>query len=378
MKATLTLLFLCFFHLPQASSQVQESGISNLFNIYSNYISDTRGQKCPMYPSCSHYSMQAFSQFGALKGALLTSDRLIRCGHEQRIYELNWEKDEPKFEDFPNWGFSEDPLPKRYPSKFSQNVSFYDANNDTTFFLSLINSKDYESAIIEYKRMVHFGAKDQQSLILELNYLIALNAIGNYEKVIFHFGEKLNEELKKEPEVIMELADAWFRLNNFEKALSTLKTIDSTSYYYPHKNLFTGVAHAYMNNYEAAVTNFNQIDQDFIYADYAKSNIELIHGIAALKNKKPYVAGLLGLVPGGGYFYAGQNTTGITSLVLTGLLGYASYTSFKTKNHGVGILAGVFTLTFYSGSITGGINAIKRQNLNKEKKLKSKLLYITQ
>ena len=64
--------------------------------------------------------------------------------------------------------------------------------------------------------------------------------------------------------------------------------------------------------------------------------------------------------------------------MLTGLLGYASYTSFKTKNHGVGILAGVFTLTFYSGSITGGINAIKRQNLNKEKKLKSKLLYITQ
>lgn len=378
MKASIIFLILSFFHFSKAVGQADDSGISNLFSIYSNYISDTRGQNCPMYPSCSRYSIQAFSEFGALKGVLLTSDRLIRCGHEQSIYDLYWENKQPKFEDFPNWSFKEPALPKQYPPKFSQNISFYNTRNDTTFFLSLINSRAYQSAIVEYKRMVHFGSKNEQTLILELNYLIALNALGDHEKVIFHYDNQLTRSLKADPRIIMELADAWFRLNNFEKSISTLQEIDSTSYYSPYKNLLNGVALSYLDNYDAAISEFNQIDPNFIYAEYAKSNIKQIHDIASIKRKKPYVAGILGLVPGGGYFYAGQTTTGITSLVLTGLLGYASYTSFSTKNHGVGILTGIFTLTFYSGSITGGINSIKRQNLNSEKKMKSKLLYVTQ
>lgn len=378
MKRLLVILLLFSLQLSYVLGQEQESGISDLFYIYTTFISDTRGQSCPMYPSCSHYSMQSFSEYGALKGLLLTSDRLIRCGHEHRLYDLNWDKGEAKFEDFPNWEFSENPIPQRFPLKFSKNVTFYEEKNDTTFFLSLINSKDYESAVVEYKRLVHFGEKNKQVLILELNHFVALNGLGEYEKVIFHYETRLAEHLKNEPEILLELADAWYRLNNFEKSISVLTQIKSTDEYYPHKNLLSGVSQAYLNNYEAALTDFNAVDQDFIYYDFAKSNIAVINSIATLKKKKPYIAGILGLIPGGGYFYAGQNTTGLTSLVLTSLLGYASYTSFKTDNHGVGILAGIFTLTFYSGSITGGINSIKRQNLNREKNLKSKLLYITQ
>ncbi|MDO9553276.1 membrane protein insertion efficiency factor YidD [Rhodonellum sp.] len=378
MKSFILILTLIFLHISKGYGQDKDSSISDLFYIYTDFISDTRGQSCPMYPSCSHYSMQAFSQFGALKGLLLTSDRLIRCGHEQRLYDLNWKKGEPKFEDFPTWEFSKSPLSQRYPAKFSKNITFYDDKNDTTFFLSLINAKDYESAIIEYKRLVHFGEKNKQVLILELNHLIALNAIGEHEKLIFYFENRLEDHIKKEPEILLELADARFRLNNFEDAISTLTAINLHDKYYPYKNLLSGVSYAYLNNYEAALTEFNDVDQDFIYLDYAKSNVLIINSIETFKRKKPYIAGVLGLVPGGGYFYAGQNTTGLTSLILTGLMGYASYTSFKTGNHGVGILAGIFTVTFYSGSITGGINSIKRQNLNKEKNLKSKLLYITQ
>ncbi len=205
MKNLLVILFLSILQLPIVYGQEQESGISDLFYVYTTFISDTRGQSCPMYPSCSHYSMQAFGQHGALKGLLMTSDRLIRCGHEHRIYDLNWEKGEAKFEDFPNWEFDENPIPQRFPVKFSKNVSFYDQSNDTTFFLSLINSKDYQSALVEYKRLAHFGEKNHQALILELNHLIALNGLGEYEKVIFHYDTKLVEHLKSEPGCMVQI-----------------------------------------------------------------------------------------------------------------------------------------------------------------------------
>lgn len=47
------------------------------------FISPADGDRCPMYPSCSAYAMEAVRTYGVLKGAILTSDRLLRCGREK-------------------------------------------------------------------------------------------------------------------------------------------------------------------------------------------------------------------------------------------------------------------------------------------------------
>lgn len=36
-----------------------------------------------MVPSCSGYAKQAFHTHGFIKGWILTSDRLLRCGHDE-------------------------------------------------------------------------------------------------------------------------------------------------------------------------------------------------------------------------------------------------------------------------------------------------------
>lgn len=46
-------------------------------------ISRADGNRCPMYPSCSHYASEAFKRHGPLKGFILTCDRLLRCGHDE-------------------------------------------------------------------------------------------------------------------------------------------------------------------------------------------------------------------------------------------------------------------------------------------------------
>ena len=47
------------------------------------FISPADGDRCPMYPSCSAYAMEAVRTHWVLKGAILTSDRLLRCGREK-------------------------------------------------------------------------------------------------------------------------------------------------------------------------------------------------------------------------------------------------------------------------------------------------------
>jgi putative component of membrane protein insertase Oxa1/YidC/SpoIIIJ protein YidD len=50
--------------------------------IYQKYISGI-GDRCSMYPSCSHYSSQAIQKHGWLKGWIMSCDRLMRCGRDE-------------------------------------------------------------------------------------------------------------------------------------------------------------------------------------------------------------------------------------------------------------------------------------------------------
>jgi hypothetical protein len=52
--------------------------------IYQNYFSVVLTSRCPMYPSCSNYSIQAIRRYGSLKGIMMTADRLIHESTEMR------------------------------------------------------------------------------------------------------------------------------------------------------------------------------------------------------------------------------------------------------------------------------------------------------
>ncbi len=50
---------------------------------YRKYISKVIGSSCPMYPSCSAYSVEAFKKHGSATGWIMTCDRLMRCGRDE-------------------------------------------------------------------------------------------------------------------------------------------------------------------------------------------------------------------------------------------------------------------------------------------------------
>lgn len=56
---------------------------SSPIRFFQKYISKADGDRCPMYPSCSHYAAKAIERHGAVKGWVLACDRLLRCGHDE-------------------------------------------------------------------------------------------------------------------------------------------------------------------------------------------------------------------------------------------------------------------------------------------------------
>ena len=79
-------------------------------------------------------------------------------------------------------------------------------------------------------------------------------------------------------------------------------------------------------------------------------------------DRSPRVGGLLGLVPGLGYAYSGEWGNAIRSIVLNGLFGWAMYECADHEEWGLFAVTTFFELTWYTGSIYGGIDAAHRYN----------------
>ena len=79
-------------------------------------------------------------------------------------------------------------------------------------------------------------------------------------------------------------------------------------------------------------------------------------------DKSPTLGGILGIVPGLGYAYSGEWGNVLRSVFLNGIFGWAMYETADRNQWALFSVATFFEITWYSGSIYGGIDAAHRQN----------------
>lgn len=94
----------------------------------------------------------------------------------------------------------------------------------------------------------------------------------------------------------------------------------------------------------------------------ATAAIEALEAYADGSDKNPLVGGLLGLVPGAGYWYSGEIANGFRSLILNSLFLFGMYHTAAEDQWGGFAVITFFEVTWYSGSIYGGIDAAQRHN----------------
>jgi hypothetical protein len=70
-----------------------------LVEFHRNYLSPIDGKECPMYPSCSQYSLLCLRKHGALVGWMMSCDRLLHEPDEMRKAPLIYVNGQARFYD---------------------------------------------------------------------------------------------------------------------------------------------------------------------------------------------------------------------------------------------------------------------------------------
>ena len=340
---------------------------------YQNYISGIRGQSCPMYPSCSRYGIESFRNNNFFNAFLSTSDRLIRCGHDYENYSFTLSNDGIKILDIPEnstkYKFS-DLVYKRERNIFAYGDNFSDDSN-LKFIKKLINEGYKREALLEINRIEIFDGGLTKELFL--NKILILHALVDYEKAIYEFEKSKDLNFLEDPEILLQIALSYDKLENFKTALSYVNkglNIKENSIDINDKFLkFQGVLYAMENDWDLANSSFLKMND----TNQSQKFLKIIESKGIMHYKNPKTALFLSILPGAGYYYTGYKQTALSSFLLNGLLAYATISNIRKDNTGMAILTGVFSLSFYISNIQGAFKSAKKYNLNQENLLKQKL-----
>ncbi len=102
--------------------------------------------------------------------------------------------------------------------------------------------------------------------------------------------------------------------------------------------------------------------------------VAAIEAYRAGSDKSPALGGLLGMVPGLGYAYAGEYANALRSLILNGIFIWGMVATAEEEQWGGFAVITFFEFTWYSGSIYGGIDAGHRYNRNRLREAEAGIL----
>ncbi len=356
------------------SIKKKESAANDYIGLYQAYLSGIRGQECPMYPSCSNYGLKTFSEKNFALGFIMTSDRLLRCGHDHKNYSLTLGKNGFKSLDYPSY---DSPPLELYYIRNSYSFAYSDSLKDTCGFVlikKLINNQYYQEALLEIMRLELLI--DKFNIELFINKVICLKALEEYEKALFEYDNRCPNDYKTNPQLLYEIATINYKIQNYDKALGLSKIALIScmdTFLKPKIILLKGLVYANKYDWENAICAYDSLSTFDSYKQVSTINYKIAESGTLIKNKSPSIAGILSIVPGLGYAYTGHKQTTISALLVNGLLAYATYSNFKQGNIGMGVLTGVFNVSFYIGNIYGAIKSANRWNENQRKLIIKKL-----
>lgn len=333
-------------------------------SFYQRFISSARGNRCAMFPSCSNYGLMAFTKRPFLEAMILTADRMIRCGHDGRYYDLTYEYGYPSLVDYLPF----DTVPRSIlykPKSFimTNNIICQNSNDSVVGFIhNLINKHNYEIALLEIERIAYFNPTQFNSSMY-LQKLLCYDGLNREEEGVFDYDISGKNNFGKDSKVQLQIAKMYYEMRNYKEAINILKDASKTNGNLAYKSeLFKSLSSLRMgyevNAYNQMVAACNLINDNTL----VRKNLQVFENISRKKKKNPFVAGILAIISGCGYIYDKQPGNAITSLLINSLLAYATYTSVKSKNYGIAGVTGLFSLTFYVGNILGSVNGAKRYN----------------
>lgn len=235
-----------------------------------------------------------------------------------------------------------------YKNKFKP-ISTTQPSEEFSFAHSLFEENDYNSTILELKRLL-YQTKDTLTIF---PLLISTNL--------------LQKNTKKAIELVLELKDK--NIVNENTFILTSVTSDLAELHRWNVNYIMAnqdkLANDTLGKKFLTYSYLKLKDYDNARLTANSINIEIDPIIESLSSnsKSPVLAATLSaILPGAGYLYCGEPSEALSAFIINGLLGYSIYSLFKNENYGSGALVSLISVPFYFGNIIGSANMAETIN----------------
>lgn len=248
-------------------------------------------------------------------------------------------------------------------------IDYADYSPDSTmtflpgFANQLFAEGDYYRAITEYKRGLFTCDEDSIARFYRLRIGQALFLAEQYNLVLSWYTE-IDPNARRAEETLL-YGQSFFRLERFSDVIQALESeaLSSTSVdIQSQANFYVGISFIRLERPYEAITCLNRINSESVFASRATTYIHSLEQQPYYSRKDPLTAGLLGILPGAGYAYTEHYGTALASLVLNGLLTWATVDAFQNGDTAAGITYSIFATGFYIGNITGSVQSADRYN----------------
>lgn len=376
-------ILLCLFVIvaigisAQEKSSGQGAAIHDYIGIYQKYFSGLKRVHCPMYPTCSHYGMMAFADHSFPVAMVLTADRITRCGgHLEQYAEIAAGPHTGRRLDYPPGRTVPSGLITEPPHVVAAEtiVPRDSVTKSIQFTNMLINQHSYASALLEIERLLYVDTAYIHEPKLYVNKLRCLEGLQQYSEGLLYYQQRIPIDVKKDYKIRYTAAHLYDIVGDYEQSVNLYREsalVWDSSEINPYGEL--AILYARKSMFDEAKWALEQkCSIDGNLAAYNES-LDILWRLESAKPKNPTVAMLLGVLPGAGYLYTGQPRNALTSILANGLLAYACYTSIKSENYGLGIIVGIFSVSFYGGNIIGSGSSARRYNENQKRDAIAKL-----
>ena len=227
--------------------------------------------------------------------------------------------------------------------------------------------KDHETAIIELKRFLYFYPNDHRAAKASYHLGLSYYRLGQLDQALKVFQKTAETYPDSEfaVESRFQVSRCQFRMNNPNAAVNELLNLikeadrqtmtDRAFYQLGWIALETG-------RIGQARTWFDRISPkgrtDFNVAELQDD----MKGIKDVPHKRPVLAGLFSVIPGGGYLYSGRYQDAAVAFFVNAALIGAACESFDNDLKILGGLLALIDAGFYVGSIYGGISSAHKFN----------------
>jgi len=352
-------------------AQVSPKGTGNAANdyisIYQKYLSGLKNTRCSMYPSCSSYAKMVFSDYPFLVAMVKTADRLTRCSHDLSFYPTSHVYDFVTAVDYPESRTIPNGVVYHLPTLVSsESIQIKDSlDHNIQFIKILINKQSFSSALLEIERVFYcYPEVVETKPDLYIDKMKCYEGLKQYSKAILEYETSFPQVIKNSYKVLYTLAHLYNLLGDsknaidcFEKSSRCLPAQESVTPFGELALLYAN-ANKFDNSKDAFYRKFLIDENTSAY----ESSIKVLEQLQNTRYKNPTLAMTMSIIPGMGYLYTKQPQNALAALFINGVLAYATYTSFKNKNYGVGGILGALNLSFYIGNMSGSRNSAIRYN----------------